>query len=132
MEGGANQRLAPYSDLYANGAAPIRGKHPFETHCWIEQRRLPYSHIHNSIAFIETYGLANTLYFHFVNETCSKKFIFAPRDQCVCTIILQSTKQTKRLLQNTRAAVQKCPINKVFLKVLQNPERNIYAGDSLE
>ena len=94
--------------------------------------RLPYSHIHNSIAPIETYGLANTLYFHFFNKTCLKKFIFPPHDQCVCTIILQSIKQARRLLQDTRAAVQKCPINKVFLKVLQNPERNIYAGDSLE
>ena len=31
MEGGANQRPAPYSDPYANGAAPIKGKYPFET-----------------------------------------------------------------------------------------------------
>ena len=40
----------------------------------------------------------------------------------ICTIILQNTKQTSRLLQNTRVAVQKCTISKVLLNILQNPD----------
>ena len=41
------------------------------------------------------------------------------------------TKHTSRLLQDTRASVQRCSIKKVFLKIFQNPQGNIYSEDSL-
>ena len=37
----------------------------------------------------------------------------------------------KKNIQNTETVIQSCPVKKIFVEILQNTQKNIYAGVSL-